>query len=81
MFGNLLHKDLEAFVRDWNNHPIRKNHTVDTPHGRPIDIYDMPDLYGMSAALSLVSLVTMFCFKAQKTSYNPLIVACGQRVC
>lgn len=47
VFGNLLQKDLEEFVSDWNTHPIRKNRAMDTPHGRPVDIYDMPELYGM----------------------------------
>lgn len=57
MFGNLLHKDLEEFISDWNVHPIRKSHTVDTPHGRPIDIYDMPELYGMSASICFIGTV------------------------
>ena len=48
VFGDLLHKDLEEFVSDWNSHPIRKNRAVTTPHGCPIDIYDMPELYGKS---------------------------------
>ena len=45
-FGRVLQKDLDAFVSDWNAHPIRRNRHSSSPHGRPDDIYDMPELYG-----------------------------------
>ena len=44
--GNLLQKDLDEFVTQWNEHPIRKNRQTLSPHGCPIDIYDMPAVYG-----------------------------------
>jgi len=47
VFGGVLRKDLDEFAADWNAHPIRHNHSTRSPHGRPIDIYDMPELYGM----------------------------------
>ena len=47
-FGNLLQRDLDAFVEEWNAHPIRKNRHAPSPHGCPNDIYDMPTLYGKS---------------------------------
>ena len=46
MFGSLLQKDLDAFVVEWNTHPIGPNPNVDSPSGRPDDIYDMPTIYG-----------------------------------
>ena len=45
-FGALLQADLDAFVEEWNAHPIRKNRHAPSPHGRPNDMYDMPTLYG-----------------------------------
>lgn len=47
VFGNLLKKDIEEFVTDWNNHPIRRNCRSSCPHGRPADIYSMPILHGI----------------------------------
>lgn len=46
IFGSLLQKDLDEFVKDWNDHPIRRNRHTPSPHGCPNDIYDMPSLYG-----------------------------------
>ena len=46
MFGSLLEQDLDAFVTEWNTHPIRPNVNTDSPHGPPDDIYDMPTLHG-----------------------------------
>lgn len=46
MFGSLLQRDLDAFVVEWNTHPIRPNPNVDSPPGRPDDIYDMPTIHG-----------------------------------
>ena len=44
--GELLQKDLNLFVADWNTHPIRRNRNAPTsPHGCPDDIYAMPTLY------------------------------------
>lgn len=46
--GELLQKDLNLFVADWNSHPIRRNRNTPTsPHGCPDDIYAMPTLYSM----------------------------------
>ena len=45
-FGGVLQKDLDAFLLDWNVHPIRQNRLASSPHGCPDDIYDMPALYG-----------------------------------
>ena len=45
-FGNLLEKDLNSFVSEWNDHPIRKNLQSSSPHGCPNDIYDIPSLNG-----------------------------------
>ena len=46
VFGSLLEQDLDAFVTEWNTHPIRPNVNTDSPHGRPDNIYDMPTLHG-----------------------------------
>lgn len=47
VIGKLVQQDLDGFVLDWNNHPIRKNLLMQSPHGRPNDMYDMPALYGV----------------------------------
>jgi hypothetical protein len=38
VFGNIIQKDLDEFVADWN--------AKSSPHGHPSDIYDMPMLNG-----------------------------------
>lgn len=48
VFGSVLQQDLQEFVQDWNEHPLRKNNRVSSPHGCPNDIYDIPSLYGTS---------------------------------
>ena len=47
VFGKLLQKDMEEFVKDWNSHLICPNQNIASPNGRPNDIYDMPSIYGM----------------------------------
>ena len=46
VFGHLMQADLDEFVEDWNNHPMRPNRNLDSPCGCPADIYDMPTLHG-----------------------------------
>ena len=46
IFGTILQQDMDNFAKDWNEHPIRPNHNVNSPSGRPSDIYDMPSLFG-----------------------------------
>ena len=46
VFGDLLQKDIDEFVDDWNSHSIRKNRFSKGPFGRPTDMYDMPGQYG-----------------------------------
>ena len=41
-----MQRDLQAFVKDWNTHPIRRNPNTDSPHGCPEDNYDMPTVHG-----------------------------------
>ena len=45
-FGDLLRKDLDDFMDDWNSHPIRKNKHVVSVNGCPDDIYEMPGVHG-----------------------------------
>ncbi|XP_065901982.1 uncharacterized protein [Dysidea avara] len=51
VFGELLQKDLNEFVAEWNSHPIRKNRHARSSHGCPDDIYDMPVLHGVQDQL------------------------------
>ncbi|XP_065890187.1 uncharacterized protein [Dysidea avara] len=51
VFGELLQKDLNKFVAEWNSHPIRKNRHARSSHGCPDDIYDMPVLHGVQDQL------------------------------
>lgn len=47
IFGQLLKQDIDEFVEDWNNHYIRKNRLSISPHGRPNDLYEYPELQGV----------------------------------
>ncbi len=49
VFGNVLQRDINEFVHDWNNHLIRRNKHRNVPCGRPADLYDMPGLQGIQS--------------------------------
>ena len=46
-FLAVLQSDLEEHVHYWNTHHIRPSRLASCPSGRPDDMYDMPQLYGM----------------------------------
>ncbi len=50
VFGSVLQQDLQEFVQDWNEHPLRKNNRVSSPHGM-IYLHSMVRLYSAVAVL------------------------------
>lgn len=47
VFLPLLTKELNDFVALWNSHHIRPVRLSACPSGRPDDMYDMPQIFGI----------------------------------
>ena len=46
-FLPLIQREVQDFMMYWNTHHIRPSHMALCPSGRPDDMFDMPQLYGM----------------------------------
>ena len=51
VFLPILTKELEDFVALWNSHHIRPTRLASCPSGRPGDMFEMPQLFGMFMAV------------------------------
>lgn len=71
VFGDLLRQDLDEFVADWNAHPIRLNKSTRSPHGRPVDIYDMPELHYGKYISECISVLSNVLPQDHKTRSSP----------
>ena len=47
VFHDLIQKELNEFTVLWNSHYMRRNRLANCPNGRPDDLFDMPEHYGM----------------------------------
>ena len=45
-FGQLIQKELDDFVKEWNHHHIRSSSMAETPSGKPEVLYNFPALHG-----------------------------------
>ncbi len=46
-FLPVLQKEVSEFVQYWNTHRIRKTRNAECPGGRPVDLFEMPNYYGI----------------------------------
>ena len=52
-FLPVLMRELEEFVSLWNSHHIRPTRLAACPSGRPDDMYDMPQLFGIATIVEI----------------------------
>ncbi|XP_041364959.1 uncharacterized protein LOC121380210 [Gigantopelta aegis] len=46
-FSNLVQNDLDRIVTVWNSHRIRPSKNENVPHGRPMVLYSMPEVFSV----------------------------------
>ena len=80
-----MEQDIKDFVQDWNTHPIRSNHNVASPCGRPDDMYEVPEMFGMRACNLYNNIIAInnYLYVVQElwTRCTLLILRCGLGGC
>ena len=70
VYGLLLKQSLDDFKARWNSHRIRRNRVAGCPDGVPDDLYNLPQLNGMTLIITVIYIMVITSVHLGTRSYK-----------